>query len=62
MKTFLKAFFLTTIKAATLTSSFLLFNEGCRANDNLLVVLSWIMFAYFLAFVSFSWIISQPKA
>jgi len=48
MKTLATTAFLTTVKAATLTSSFLLFQEGINKGDNLLVVLSWIMGAGFV--------------
>lgn len=62
MKTFFLAAYITLMKVATLTSSFLLFNEGIKQHDDLLIVLSWIMGAFFLCFLSFNWIIKELKA
>jgi len=62
MKTLLTAIFITVMKIATLTSSFLLFQEGLSKEDTLLIVLSWIMGAGFIVVLFNKWFAKEWKA
>jgi len=59
MKTLILTFYLTFMKAASLTSCFLLFAQGIKKHDDLLIVLSFIMGTFFLTSLTFNFLIKQ---